>query len=59
MVVVGIAIDPITLYNDMKDKNIKELLIFTRLLYSIIILLEIRICNDSGRLTRPVLRVKK
>ena len=55
---VGIAIDPITLYNDMKDKKYKGIInIYTSIIFNYNAL-EIRICNDSGRLTRPVLRVK-
>jgi len=55
---LGVAEDPIALYNEMKEKKHKGIInIYT----SIVIdfkLLEIRICNDGGRLTRPVLRVK-
>ena len=55
---VGIAIDPITLYNDMKDKKYRGIInIYTSIIFNYNTL-EIRICNDSGRLTRPVLRVK-
>ena len=55
---VGIALDPISLYNDMKDKKYRGIInIYTSIIFNYNTL-EIRICNDSGRLTRPVLRVK-
>ena len=55
---IGIAPDPITLYNDMKEKKFKGIInIYTSIIFNYNTL-EIRICNESGRLTRPVLRVK-
>jgi len=55
---VGTAPDPITLYNDMKEKKFKGIInIYTSIIFNYNTL-EIRICNESGRLTRPVLRVK-
>ena len=55
---IGITLDPITLYNDMKDKKYKGIInIYTSIIFNYNTL-EIRICNDSGRLTRPVLRIK-
>jgi DNA-directed RNA polymerase II subunit RPB2 len=55
---LGIARNPIELYNDMKDKKYKGIInIYTSIVFDYK-LLEIRICNDGGRLTRPVLRVK-
>ena len=55
---LGIALDPMQLYNDMKDKKYKGIInIYTSVTFDFK-LLEIRICNDGGRLTRPVLRVR-
>ena len=55
---IGIAPDPITLYNDMKEKKFKGIInIYTSIIFNYNTL-EIRICNESGRLTRPVLRVR-
>jgi DNA-directed RNA polymerase II subunit RPB2 len=55
---LGIASDPMQLYNDMKDKKYRGIVnIYTSITFDFK-LLEIRICNDGGRLTRPVLRVR-
>jgi DNA-directed RNA polymerase beta subunit len=55
---VGIAKDPIELYEEMRDKKCRGIInIYTSVVFDIRNL-EIRICNDGGRLTRPVLRVK-
>ena len=55
---VGISNNPIELYNDMKDKKYKGIInIYTSIIFNYDTL-EIRICNDCGRLTRPILRVK-
>ena len=55
---LGVSEDPITLYNDMKEKKYKGIVnIYTSIVFDYKYL-EIRICNDGGRLTRPVLRVK-
>ena len=55
---VGIANNPIELYNEMKDKKYRGIInIYTSITFNYDTL-EIRICNDSGRLTRPVLRVR-
>jgi len=55
---LGIAKNPMELYNDMKDKKYKGIInIYTSITIDFK-LLEIRICNDGGRLTRPILRVK-
>jgi DNA-directed RNA polymerase II subunit RPB2 len=55
---VGIAKDPIQLYNEMKEKKHKGIIN----IYTSVIIdyknMEIRICSDGGRLSRPVLRVK-
>lgn len=55
---LGVAENPFQLYEDMKDKKHKGIInIYTSVIFDIKNL-EIRICNDGGRLTRPVLRVK-
>ena len=55
---IGITEDPLTLYNDMKDKKYKGIInIYTSIIFNYK-QLEIRICNDGGRLTRPVLKVR-
>ena len=49
--------DPIELYNDIKYKKTSGMLnIYTSIVFDYKNL-EIRICNDGGRVTRPVLRV--
>ena len=55
---VGVTDQPMKLYNDIKDKKYRGIInIYTSIVFDFK-LLEIRICNDGGRLTRPVLRVK-
>jgi DNA-directed RNA polymerase II subunit RPB2 len=55
---MGVTDDPATLYADMKDKKHRGIInIYTSIIFSYKTM-EIRICNDGGRLTRPVLRVK-
>uniref|UniRef100_A0A6C0HS67 DNA-directed RNA polymerase n=1 Tax=viral metagenome TaxID=1070528 RepID=A0A6C0HS67_9ZZZZ len=55
---LGVSENPIELYNDMKDKKYKGIInIYTSIIFDIK-MMEIRICNDGGRLTRPVLRVR-
>ena len=55
---LGVVEQPFQLYEDMKDKKHKGIInIYTSVIFDIKNL-EIRICNDGGRLTRPVLRVK-
>jgi DNA-directed RNA polymerase II subunit RPB2 len=55
---LGIAENPMELYNEMKEKKYKGIInIYTSITIDFK-LLEIRICNDGGRLTRPVLRVR-
>ena len=54
----GVTETPMELYHDMKDKKYKGIInIYTSVTFDFK-LLEIRICNDGGRLTRPVLRIK-
>ena len=55
---VGISSKPIEFYNDIREKKCKGIInIYTSIVFDYK-RLEIRICNDGGRLTRPVLRVK-
>ena len=55
---VGVTDTPIELYNDMKDKKYRGIInIYTAVVFDYK-MMEIRICNDGGRMTRPLLRVK-
>lgn len=55
---VGITEDPQTLYLMLKDKKHKGIInIYTSIVFDCA-KQEIRVCNDSGRLSRPLLRVK-
>ena len=55
---VGITDSPIELYNDMKEKKYSGIInIYSSIIFDIN-RKEIRVCTDSGRLTRPVLKVK-
>ena len=55
---VGVTANPMELYNDMKDKKHRGIInIYTSIVFDCKVM-EIRICNDGGRLTRPVLRVR-
>ena len=55
---LGIAKDPYSLYLSLKDKKYKGIInIYTSIVFDTR-RKEIRVCNDAGRLTRPVLRVK-
>jgi DNA-directed RNA polymerase beta subunit len=55
---VGITDKPEELYLMLKDKKYKGIInIYTSIIFDYV-MKEIRICNDSGRLTRPLLRVK-
>jgi DNA-directed RNA polymerase II subunit RPB2 len=55
---IGIADEPSKLYNDLKSKKSMGIInIYTSIVFDIKEL-EIKICNDGGRLTRPVLKVK-
>jgi len=56
---LGNTSTPIELYNAFKDKKSKGIInIYTSVVFDIKNK-EIRICNDAGRLTRPVLRVRE
>ena len=55
---VGVCENANELYNEMKNKKYKGIInIYTSIIFDYK-LMEIRICNDGGRLTRPVLRVR-
>ena len=55
---VGITETPVELYTMLKDKKYKGIInIYTSIIFDYK-LREIRVCNDGGRLTRPILRVK-
>jgi len=55
---VGITENPMELYNSMKEKKYAGIInIYTSVVFDIK-MMEIRICNDGGRLTRPVLKVR-
>ncbi len=55
---IGVTDTPIELYNDMKHKKYCGIVnIYTSIIFDYRAM-EIRICNDGGRLTRPLLKVK-
>lgn len=55
---IGITLKPLELYNDIKNKKYNSSIsIYTSIVFDFK-LLEIRICNDGGRLTRPLLKVR-
>jgi len=55
---VGITLNPEELYATLKEKKHKGIInIYTSVVFDYKFK-EIRVCNDSGRLTRPLLRVK-
>lgn len=55
---LGVSETPNELYMDMKDKKHRGIInIYTSIVFDYK-RMEIRICNDGGRLTRPVLRVR-
>ena len=55
---VGITNDPLLLYADLKHKKSCGIInIYTSIVFDCQ-KLEIRVCDDAGRLTRPLLRVK-
>jgi DNA-directed RNA polymerase II subunit RPB2 len=55
---VGITLNPAELYNELKEMKYKGIInIYTSTIFDYK-LQEIRVCNDSGRITRPLLRVK-
>ena len=55
---VGISENPLELYTMLKDKKYKGILnIYTSIIFDYK-KNEIRVCNDAGRVTRPLLRVE-
>ena len=55
---IGITDRPLELYNDMKEKKCRGIInIYTSVVFDYKNM-EIQICNDGGRMTRPLLRVK-
>jgi DNA-directed RNA polymerase II subunit RPB2 len=55
---VGVTETPLDLYENLKDKKYRGIInIYTSIVFDYK-LMEIRICNDGGRLTRPILKVK-
>ena len=55
---IGISNSPMELYQDLKEKKYKGIInIYTSIVFDYK-RLEIRVCNDGGRMVRPVLRVK-
>ena len=55
---LGVTETPMELYSDMKDKKYRGIInIYISIVFDYKSL-EIRICNDGGRLTRPVLKVR-
>lgn len=55
---VGITNEPLELYNNLKQKKYKGIInIYTSIIFDYK-LQEIKICNDGGRLTRPLLKIK-
>jgi len=55
---IGISEEPEGLYKLLKDMKYKGIInIYTSIIFDYR-LQEIRVCNDSGRITRPLLRVK-
>jgi len=55
---VGVTDNPIELYNELKQKKCTGVInIYTSIIFDYKTM-EIRVCNDGGRLTRPVLRVR-
>jgi len=55
---IGISDNPIELYGMLKDKKYKGIInIYTSIIFDYK-MKEIRVCNDAGRLSRPLLKVK-
>ena len=55
---VGITNDPEKVYINLKDKKYKGIInIYTSIIFNSK-LKEIRVCNDAGRITRPLLKIK-
>jgi DNA-directed RNA polymerase II subunit RPB2 len=55
---VGISENPLELYTMLKDKKYKGIInIYTSIIFDYK-MKEIRVCNDAGRISRPLLKVK-
>ncbi len=55
---IGISENPLELYQNLKDKKYKGIInVYTSVIFDYKFN-EIRVCNDAGRLTRPLLRVR-
>jgi len=55
---VGISENPVELYTTLKDKKYKGIInIYTSIVFDYK-MKEIRVCNDAGRISRPLLKVK-
>jgi DNA-directed RNA polymerase beta subunit len=55
---VGVSDNPYQLYKDIKEKKHSGVInIYTSVIFDFK-LMEIRVCNDGGRLSRPILRVR-
>lgn len=55
---VGVSDSPLELYADLKNKKLSGIInVYTSVVFDYK-KMEIRVCNDGGRLTRPLLRVK-
>ena len=55
---IGVCDNPIELYENMKSKKYQGIInIYTSIIFDYK-MCEIRICNDGGRLTRPLLKVR-
>ena len=55
---LGLANDPMCLYGSLKEKKYKGIInIYTSIIFDFR-RKEIRVCNDAGRLIRPLLRIK-
>jgi len=57
-IIIGISNDPYNLYLKLKNMKYQGIInVYTSIVFDVKFL-EIRICNDAGRVTRPLLRVK-
>ena len=55
---IGVTENPVELYNFLKSKKLEGILnIYTSIVFDYMAM-EIRLCNDAGRPSRPILRVK-
>jgi len=55
---VGVTNEPLHLFNSLKDRKYKGIInVYTSIVFDYKFN-EIRVCNDAGRLTRPLLRVR-